>query len=108
MTDTDQERAENARVDRLARARTPGPWRNNGGQIEESFAGGCIATVGIVNDQSMTATANATLIAAAPDLLDVAQEALDVLDVGAHNAADPEGCMKRLREVLARATGASS
>ena len=50
---------------------TPGPWNDNGGQIEGH--GGypnVIATVGKVNEQSNQDTANALLIAAAPDLLE--------------------------------------
>jgi hypothetical protein len=49
---------------------TPGPWRNNGGQIEGP--GGypnIVARVGTVNEQAFQDTANARLIEAAPDLL---------------------------------------
>lgn len=52
---------------------TPGPWKNNGGRIEterDAYDGGIIATVGIVNKQDRADTANAELIAAAPDLLE--------------------------------------
>jgi hypothetical protein len=51
---------------------TKGPWYNNGGQIEhldpETSYTQIIGAVGVVNDQSMTDTANARLIAAAPDM----------------------------------------
>jgi len=56
---------------------TKGPWYNNGGQIEhidpETSYTQVIGAVGVVNDQSMTDTANARLIAAAPDLLEACQ-----------------------------------
>lgn len=54
---------------------TPGPWINNGGQIEvagfvgATFGERVIATVGVVNEQTRINTANARLIAAAPELL---------------------------------------
>ena len=53
---------------------TPGPWQNNGGQIEapdhDLQAKHVVATVGTVNSQSRQDTANARLIAAAPALLE--------------------------------------
>jgi len=61
------------------RRHTLGPWTNNGGRIEADNAftsyPRVIATVGTINEQSPTNTANARLIAAAPALL----EALEAL-----------------------------
>ncbi len=57
---------------------TPGPWSNNGGRIEAANAftseAEVVATVGIIDQQTDQDTANATLIAAAPTLLEVACE----------------------------------
>ncbi len=57
---------------------TSGPWSNNDGRIEAANAftseAEVVATVGIVNQQTDLDMANATLIAAAPTLLEVAQE----------------------------------
>jgi hypothetical protein len=59
---------------------TPGPWTINGGRIEATDAGTSaavvVARVGLINDQSHEDTANARLIAAAPELL----KALEAID----------------------------
>ncbi len=59
-------------------AHTPGPWKNNGGQIEGP--GGfpnVIATVGKVNQQTPLDTDNANLVASAPALLAACRRALE-------------------------------
>ena len=77
---------------------TPGPWTNNGGRIE---AGGsfdepsfkAVAMVGIINLQAMENTANARLIAAAPDLLAALNQAAAGLAVIAnHEKRTHPGC----------------
>ena len=70
---------------------TPVPWRINGGRIEAGGEFGTdsfeqIALVGFANAQSPVNTANARLIAAAPELL----AALDDLLAALHD--DHEDC----------------
>ena len=90
---------------------TPGPWRNNGGQIEGSFGfPDIIATVGKVNEQSFTDTANARLISAAPDLLNAAIKTLELLSNMTsdqfHLGAD-KPAREALAAAIARAVGAT-
>lgn len=66
---------------------TPGPWAINGGRIVRYIDGfstpdSCIATVGTVNAQTPTDTANARLIAAAPDLLDALKDLFGYIENG--------------------------
>jgi len=92
---------------------TPGPWTNNGGQIEGLFH--CedgyrhylpIATVGEVNQQEPVDTANARLIAAAPELLAALRACEDRLSAWQDGAAatlrqstDP-GCLEMAQNIF--------
>lgn len=108
VSDTLQEQQENERVERYEKLRSPGPWRARpsqsevGGRVVLDARGTRVALAygGPGTD------ADAALIASAPELLEACREALDLLDVGVDQAADPAGCMRRLADAIARATGA--
>jgi len=84
---------------------TPGPWANNGGRIEAGGSYGepsfeAIAVVGIINQQDHHDTANARLIAAAPDLL----AALRVLQTMLHDLPMP-AANNVINHAIAKAQG---
>lgn len=100
---------------------TPGPWDwftgmdSNSALIKSSSPGmrffvgangqGFAHTVGLPGEEDV---ANANLIAAAPDLLDVARaaEAIFARQKWATDSNDPEAvALRKLRAVIARATG---
>lgn len=103
-------------------AHTPGPWK-----VERQWSNGCENCPRIYSaDDTWVAEAvgapyvvgpeptmsNATLIAAAPDLLAACQEALDILDSAEVESLRLRGVkptVKRMRAVIATATkGADS
>lgn len=98
---------------------TPAPWRINGGRIEAGGDYGTdsfeqIAIVGFVNAQSPANTANARLIASAPDLLDALID-MDNLLMHVINKAGlislPPASLFRIlkaREGIDKATGVDS
>lgn len=118
MSDTDQERAENERVERLARERTPGPWR-----IQPRFPKDRTSPYEILNtagDQSPaivlalahqgwthSGEANARLIAAAPDLLAAVENALGCIESLPESVygVDIEELATELRSAITKATG---
>ena len=82
---------------------TPGPWRTSGTQSFYVFAGDEVVTNG-------STQANARLIAAAPDLLAVAQEAERLMaHMVEHDALPPDTCPADLYDMaytaIAKATG---
>lgn len=86
---------------------TPGPWKNNGGRIEtekDAYDGGIIATVGIVNHQDQTDTANAELIAAAPETACQRDELLEAMRQIKNNCVFLSDAVRIARAVLAKAT----
>ena len=86
---------------------TPGPWSNNGGQIEAP--GGfpaVIACVGEVNNQSRLDTANARLVTAAPDLLEAAKASLAAIEYAyqCHYIGPWPDTLMALKTAIAKAT----
>lgn len=110
-------------VDQVEAAHTPGPWEWNEANTRlsrsypESFAS---VNVLVVHDARFKPSdADARLICAAPDLLEEAQQALDLItsfqgsfDDGGSEGAFTERLLAervvKLRAAIAKATGASS
>ena len=93
-------------------AHTPGPWELvcNGGPIEEFQVGNlsravCSAWVLATGDADET-SANARLIAAAPDLLAVIQELSESAEYWSEYEV-PLGIVDRIRAAITKATGAT-
>lgn len=83
---------------------TPGPWR-----MGEARANGEVLIYGyrqivasaIDMHREYTAEANARLIAAAPELLEVLEEIVEMLELG----VDPWGALKDAHAAIAKARG---
>jgi hypothetical protein len=84
---------------------TPGPWFAHGRYIgtknHKSAIGECRSASGCWSDDE-PASANARLIAAAPDLLDAALSTIDTIEGGPTQVAD---AITALRAAIAKATG---
>lgn len=92
---------------------TPGPWKINGGCIDNDYNYGDakferIAVVRSVNDQSPTDTANARLIAAAPEMLMLLKRALTDIEFYCDERDEnhrTDTTAEEIRSVIAKAEG---
>jgi hypothetical protein len=93
---------------------TPGPWNINGGRIEGPNAYTSTATVigvvGEISNQSFTDTANARLIAAAPEMLKALQSIATRASCAPNDDAKLAGqefdrIMQMARAAIAKAKG---
>lgn len=78
---------------------TPGPWSTNHAGFTHAKNGACVAEVGIDVLPFEEVEANASLIAAAPDLL----EALENIDND--NGQIPDHAWRMIKSAIARAKG---
>jgi hypothetical protein len=109
VTDTDQERDMNARVERLARERTPGPWTSVDQWAEHVAhldADGDF--ISIAKRTHMGTRADIILMAAAPDLLAACERALGYLEGLPEGqwTLDAQELRRALEDAVSRATGA--
>jgi len=90
---------------------TPGPWNFSHGRISsrahqtsKDLRLTVIADLDMENDSHGEQEANARLIAAAPELLEAMQHALDVMEI--FKVGEGCGTQKAAREAIAKATQA--
>ena len=117
MTDTDMERAVDARVEKLKAARPPGPYHFDPQNIGLEGCGLLDAngdslgvTIRILRQDDWTRVeALGLLLATAPDMLDALQHAEAALSIattdGYDQVPDPEAVLAIVREAIAKATG---
>jgi hypothetical protein len=96
---------------------TPGPWkvgsRSNGEFYKRNIAGADGYHVALTSSrEDAEVEANARLIAAAPELLEALRELQTIVNLAiadgdwiVDGACDPDACMMRAEDLIAKATG---
>ena len=99
----------------MTQRHTPGPWsveidhHNNAPEYIRAYADGEMYDLAsVLCDETGNATANARLIAAAPDMLDVLQAIAADIENRARLGLDAPAWYTRARAAIAKATGGAA